>query len=371
MGEVYLGNSRFALGEGSVGTMGSVTGAFTSESPLHPAAREVLLDAMDKGWADPTKLHRPSRELSILLDESRAVFGRHFQTPVHTIHFLGEVSLGYHLGISGFRQQSHGTFYYPATSRHEVLALATTMKSQLLPVDLEGRSDIPEGSTADLLAFANINGETGAHATDAGNFLGTTFIDATADPLTALPSRWDSALWDSRSWSGPAGLGIFALREESQWHNPLPRLDQLKVPGGFNPALAIASAVALDAHVAEHERTAQQNKSFNSQIRRFVTESIGDVDIASPQDAAAHLLSFSFLYVDAEQLIDRMERRGFSLDSGSACTSANLEPSHVLAAMGRLTHGNVRLTLHSETTEESVRSMLDALKSVIEELRSA
>jgi cysteine desulfurase len=43
--------------------------------------------------------------------------------------------------------------------------------------------------------------------------------------------------------------------------------------------------------------------------------------------------------------VHELDRRGFAVASGSACTASTLEPSHVLAAMGVLTHGNVRVTL--------------------------
>jgi cysteine desulfurase len=49
--------------------------------------------------------------------------------------------------------------------------------------------------------------------------------------------------------------------------------------------------------------------------------------------------------VDGEALVHELDRRGFAVASGSACTASTLEPSHVLAAMGVLTHGNVRVTL--------------------------
>jgi cysteine desulfurase len=56
-------------------------------------------------------------------------------------------------------------------------------------------------------------------------------------------------------------------------------------------------------------------------------------------------MTFSSLYVDGEALVGAFDRAGFAVASGSACTSSTLEPSHVLAAMGVLTHGNVRVTL--------------------------
>ena len=64
-----------------------------------------------------------------------------------------------------------------------------------------------------------------------------------------------------------------------------------------------------------------------------------------PVQRLPHVLTFSALYADGESLVRHFDRLGFAIASGSACTASTLEPSHVLAAMGVLTHGNVRVTL--------------------------
>ncbi len=351
--------------------MGSVTGLFTSENRLHPAAREILLDGIDKGWADPAKLHRPSRELANLLTESKVIFARILGLKEETVTFVGEPTLGFFLGINGLLQpMSDGRLIYPATARQEVIAVAqSTRRSLSLEVDLDGSWKIPQALPGDLLVWPKANSETGARSPSPESFAGPIFVDATPDPMISLPTRWSTALFDSRSWSGPAGLGIFAVNDQASWRNPMPHLDHRVVPGGFNPALAIASAVALEADLIDRTKTITKISELNSIIRNFLQSEISDVDIASPADALPHLLSFSFLYIDAQQLVDRMERRGFSIDSGSACISANLEASHVLAAMGRLTHGNVRIHLYPEHTQSDITSLLQALKEEVALLR--
>jgi cysteine desulfurase len=68
-------------------------------------------------------------------------------------------------------------------------------------------------------------------------------------------------------------------------------------------------------------------------------------------------------------LVNQLDQKGLAVDSGSACNSSNMEPSHVLAAMGLLTHGNIRLTLQPQITEEEVDPLLHALKEIVKELR--
>ena len=65
-----------------------------------------------------------------------------------------------------------------------------------------------------------------------------------------------------------------------------------------------------------------------------------------------------------------LDKLGFGVASGSACTASTLTPSHVLAAMGALTHGNVRLSLSRGTTEAEVDSFLAALPGVVDRLRA-
>jgi cysteine desulfurase len=64
---------------------------------------------------------------------------------------------------------------------------------------------------------------------------------------------------------------------------------------------------------------------------------------------------------------------GIAASSGSACTSASLDPSHVLLAMGiptELAHGSLRLTLGKENTQDDVDTIAQALPGIIEKLRA-
>jgi len=108
-------------------------------------------------------------------------------------------------------------------------------------------------------------------------------------------------------------------------------------------------------------------------IRAEVTR-LPDVEVVGdPVERLPHLLTFSCLYVDGEALVTELDRRGFGIASGSACTASTLTPSHVLAAMGVLTHGNVRLALPWSTepadAEKSVDRFLAVLPAVLAELR--
>ena len=98
---------------------------------------------------------------------------------------------------------------------------------------------------------------------------------------------------------------------------------------------------------------------------------VPDVEIVGdPVDRLPHIVTFSCLYVDGEALLHALDRHGFAVSSGSACTADTLRPSHVLAAMGVLTHGNVRVSLHRGTTTEDVDRFLAVLPATVAGIRA-
>jgi len=83
-----------------------------------------------------------------------------------------------------------------------------------------------------------------------------------------------------------------------------------------------------------------------------------------------HNLNMSFNYVEGESLI--MGIKGLAVSSGSACTSASLEPSYVLRALGRsdeLAHSSLRMTIGRWTTEADIDYAIDTIKTNVAKLR--
>ena len=92
----------------------------------------------------------------------------------------------------------------------------------------------------------------------------------------------------------------------------------------------------------------------------------GDLDQRIPGN-----LNVSFNYVEGESLI--MAIKGMAVSSGSACTSASLEPSYVLRALGRedeLAHSSIRMTIGKYTTEEEINTAINLLKDAVTKLRA-
>ena len=81
-------------------------------------------------------------------------------------------------------------------------------------------------------------------------------------------------------------------------------------------------------------------------------------------------LSLIIPNIDGEQLKNELAEMAIDIDSGSACKSADLRPSHVLAAMGLPTSGNIRITFKSSHTEKDLETLAAAIIKKVKVLRN-
>ncbi len=183
---------------------------------------------------------------------------------------------------------------------------------------------------------------------------------------------WSVLAADARTWGGPTA-GVLAVRTGVRWRSPYPEDDREagRVPGMPDIPAAVAAAAALRAVLAERDEQGVRLSALVERVRARVPALVPDVEVlGDAADRLPHIVTFSCLYVDGEALLSRLDRRGFAVSSGSSCTASTLEPSHVLVAMGALTSGNVRLSLHRGTTEAEVDEFLAVLPEVVAEVRA-
>ena len=346
-----------------------ITADFQQERVLHPAAMALLNHFFSKGWADPNKLNHNSRQTAILLQQVREKFAELLKVRPEELEFLGESDLGFHLGISGLLKPESKLFY-SSIDRQRVFAVAASEENNgrqvsCLPVNHIGQVGKFSASANDVVVWQVANGETG-NLQIKPSTQAAIFADCTASGVDQLPNfDYQTALFDSASWQGPAGFGILIVKQAKDWRNPLPHNDHTRVPGTFSLPLAIASSVALEGYLADSDIRAK----LKAQLISFITSEIPNVDIASAVDGLSKFLSFSVYGIEADRLLLSLEDLGFAVDSGSACKAADMQPSHVLAAMGRPITGNIRLTIHKDITEQMVKEFCQALKSCVEKLR--
>ena len=359
---------------------------------LHPAARETLLACLDQGFADPLRLHGPGRNARLLLDNAREVVASILGARPDEITFTSSGTAAVHLGVLGLllgRTRDSRLMLHSAVEHSSVMAAGDWWTrhfggtSTSAPVDATGRLDLEAltsllaADPVGLLAVQAANPEVGTEqpVTDAAGLAAAhgvpVFTDAAAAVgRTDLPEGWAAAA-SAHKWGGPAGVGVLVVRKGARWRAPFPTDDRTdpRVAGFENVPAILASAAALQAVVAERDEVSTRQRSLIDRLRSELA-SIPDVDVVGdPARRLPHVLTFSCLYVDGETLVTELDKRGFAVASGSACTASSLEPSHVLATMGALTHGNVRVSLTRDSSSADVDRLLAVLPGVVEELR--
>ena len=270
-----------------------------------------------------------------------------------------------------------------AAERHE----RSGGRVRQLPVDALGRVDpagcAPPPGTA-LVCVQHANHEVGTvqpvaavaeitHAagvplhTDAAMTVGRIPVDAGAlgaDLLTA----------SAHKFGGPAGVGILVVRAGTRWANPMPADErELGRAAGFpNLPAIVAAATALHARAGELADERVRLGALTGELRARLRVLVDDVELLGDPDPAGRLpqlLAFSCLYVAGEALLGELDRAGIAVSSGSSCASDALTPSHVLVAMGALTHGNMRVSFGRDSSAADLTALLDVLPGAVAGIR--
>jgi cysteine desulfurase len=220
----------------------------------------------------------------------------------------------------------------------------------------------------DIETIGNICREKGIiFHVDAAQATGKVEID-----LEKLPV--DLMSFSAHKTYGPKGIGALYVRRK-----PRVRIEAQMHGGGHERGMRSGTlATHQIVGMGEAFRIAKEEMQLeNARIRRLRDRLLnglkeieevyvnGDLEHRVP-----HNLNVSFNYVEGESLI--MAVKDIAVSSGSACTSASLEPSYVLRALGRsdeLAHSSIRFSIGRFTTEEDIDYTVDLMKSKIGKLR--
>lgn len=359
-----------------------------STEPLHPAARDVLIEAHDEGWSDPARLYGSARKARVLLDNAREIVAAVLDCRPDEVSFTSSGTQSVHLGVLGAyaaRERSRTGVVVSAVEHSSVLQSAAHLDTggagvRHVGVDRHGLIDDAEfGAAVDagtaLACLQAANHEVGTIQPVEQVAAGCAEYDV---PLVTdaaqvvgrdgLPHGWSILAASAHKWGGPAGVGVLAVRRGVRWRSPWPADEREggRVPGFENVAGALAAAAALRARTQESDDLAAEHHALIEHLRTSVPARIADVDLAGhPTRRLPHLVTFSCLYLDGESLVTELDRAGFSVSSGSSCTASTLRPSHVLEAMGALTHGNIRVSLSRDVSRADVERFVTVLSDVV------
>lgn len=226
------------------------------------------------------------------------------------------------------------------------------------------------GTIEPIAEIGKINKERGVpfhtDAVQAGSVLSLNVNELNVDLLSL----------SAHKFYGPKGVGVLYVRKGVS-------LLPIQTGGGHernrragteNVPYIVGLATALKIAYEELEANNQRIAALRDRLIEGVLESIAEVELTGHRtNRLPNSASFVFKYIEGEAMLLNLDLAGIYASSGSACSSASLEASHVLLALGippEVAHGSLRLTLGRKNTEENVDYVLETLPAIVQKPRA-
>ncbi len=368
-------------------------------TPVDPAVVEAMIPYFTEKYGNPSSIYAPAREARKAMDWARDTVAHILGASPAEIVFTSGGTESDNLALKGaaFANRHKGNHIITTQIEHhailhtcEYLEKRFGFRVTYLPVDREGVVDLDalqKALTPDtiLVSVMYANNEVGTiqpiqeisrivktqgvlFHTDAVQAGGSLELDV--DRLGV-----DMLSLSAHKFYGPKGVGVFYVRKGTTYwpQQQGGGQERGRRAGTENTAGIVGLATALKL---AYERLDSYN-AHSSRLRDKLIASITQIPGAHltghPTNRLANNASFVFDYIEGESILLSLDMLGIGASSGSACTSASLEPSHVLKAMGvpiERAHGSLRLTMGKDNTAEDIDRVIGVLPEIIERLRA-
>ncbi|MBI4301240.1 MAG: aminotransferase class V-fold PLP-dependent enzyme, partial [Chloroflexi bacterium] len=180
----------------------------------------------------------------------------------------------------------------------------------------------------------------------------------------------------SHKFYGPKGVGVLYIRRATPF---MPQQtgggqERHRRAGTENTAGVVGTAVALQMAAERKDSNSAHCRRLRDRLIQGIQSTIDRSRLnGHPTQRLPNNVNFAFEFVEGESILLNLDMAGVAASSGSACTSASLEPSHVLIAIGlsaEIAHGSLRLTVGIDNTEEEIDYVLSLLPGIVAKLRA-
>ena len=373
---------------------------YHATTPVDPRVVEAMMPFFTQHFGNPaSRNHAFGWEAEEAVDEARKNVADLIGASAKEIIFTSGATEANNLAIKGVAEmyREKGNHVITCVTEHKaVIDTCKKLEKQggrvtYLPVQKDGRIDLDQLRDAitdktvliTIMAANNEIGvlqpiaEIGAIAKQKGVIFHTDAVQAAGKvPFDVNQTKADLVSMSAHKMYGPKGVGALYVRRRNPrvllaeqisggGHERGMRSGTLNVTGivGFGKAAAIAKA--------EMATESERLRGLRDKLSAALHASLDEIYVnGSMEHRLPHNLNISFAYVEGESLL--MGINDVAVSSGSACTSASLEPSYVLKALGAgddLAHSSIRFGLGRWSTEEEVGYVVEKLTSVVRRLR--
>lgn len=355
-------------------------------TPLDPMVLEAMLPYLKDSFGNPSSLHRLGEEASNAVEHVREIIAKAVGSSPDQVTFTSggteADNFGIHLAVEQKRPIYISSIEHPAV-RDSAFALKNNgFSMRELPVTTDGILDLDRARTMvepqSLCAVMHVNNEIGTIqplqeiAEVVHNKNGVLFVDCVQSFLR-LPTTFDRLGHDAMAISahkvyGPKGVGAFIGSDGlsvsklmfggDQEHNKRPGTPSVANIVGFGKAVEIGYPIDEDGMAFMQK--------LRDQLIDGILESVAHAFLnGSREKRVCNNVNIAFDGVEGRALLEWLDKNGVAASLGSACSSSNLEASHVLTAIGLSSEkslGSLRFTLGKSNSKDEIEAVIKLLQ---------
>jgi len=372
---------------------------YAATTPTHPDVIKAMLPYFNESFGNPSSIHSYGQEARDAVERSRNKVASLIGAKSEEIVFTGSGTEADNLALQGVAISLHGKGNHIITSsieHHAVLETCKFLGKQgfsitYLPVDgfgLVDPQDVKKAITKKtiLITIMHANNECGTiePITEIGEIAGEVGIYFHTDavqtvghvPINVNKMKVNLLSISAHKLYGPKGIGALYIRRGT-------RISPFMHGGGQERGRRAGTenvpgivGLGTAAEIAEREmpEEARNLTALRNQLIEGILTGIEYTQLnGHPVTRLPNNVNVTINYVEGESVLLNLDLDGICASTGSACSSEEQEPSHVLVAMGLphlQAHSSLRFTLGKWTTDQDVDRVLNVLPGIVAKLRA-
>ncbi len=370
-------------------------------TPVRDEVREAMQPYVGEIFHNPSSIYTPARNMRKVIDAHREKMAAAVGAEAKEILFTSCGTEADNMAIFGAAYSALGKKRKKiVTSSIEHPAVTNVVKElgkrgfeiAFLPVtragivDLEKAAAIIDDNTLIVSVMAANNeigtiqpiAELAKLAKQHGALMHTDGVQALGKiPFDVKELGVDMASFSGHKIYGPKGVGAFYLKKGLKI-SPLMyggHQERSIRPGTENTAGIVGMSVAAECAVKDIESGMPEKLSaMRDKLQDLLTDKIGQTCLNGHLESRVpNTLNISFAFIEGEAMSIALDRKGIAVATGSACSSGDLKPSHVIMSLGlreEVAHGSLRFSLGKSNTMEQMHTTADAVAEVVERFRA-
>ncbi|MBQ8880476.1 MAG: cysteine desulfurase NifS [Clostridia bacterium] len=367
-------------------------------TPVSSAVIDAMMPCFTQDFGNPSSLHQAGRRAKDVLDSARASIASSLGCEPSEIYFTscGTESDNWAIRGAASRMKKKGRTHIVTTKieHHAVLHTCEALEREgytvtYVGVDEYGRVDLNElrAAVSDKTALVSVmyaNNEVGTiqpirEAAEIAHSVGAIMFTDAVQAVGAIEINLEELPVDMLSFSGhklhaPKGIGALYIRRGLVIDNLIEGGGQEKRRRGGTENLPYIVGLAKALEIAVNKikdlpRVEKMRDRLISELTKIPYSRLN----GHPTERLPGNVNIGFEFIEGESMLLWLDISGICASTGSACSSASLDPSHVLLAMGvphERAHGSLRLSISHDTTDEDIDYIIETLPPIIEKLRN-